>query len=101
MKDLHLFLWNIWFLSSSAFSTAVCYCSPATVILCHSGIWDSGVPLKANTLPISNSRDPSNASMHRHVCSFSSLLRHVLALRYAERASRGIQTPRKVSFQDL
>lgn len=95
-------LWAIWFWSERVFSMAVCCCSPATVILySHSGIWNSGVPLKAKTLPISNSRDPPNASMHTHMYSLSSLLRHVLALHYTERASRGIQTPRKVSFQDL
>lgn len=93
-------LWAIWFWSKSVFSTAVCCCSPVTIIL-YSQIWNSGVPLKAKTLPISNSRDPSNASVHTHMYSLSNLLRHVLALRYAKRASRGIQTPRKVSFQDI
>lgn len=46
---------------------------PATVIFySFSAIRDSGAPLKAKTLPISNSRDPPNASMHTHVLTLKS-----------------------------
>lgn len=84
------------------FSTAVCYCIPATIILnSHFGIRDSGVPLKAEMLPISNSRDPPNASMHTHMYSLSSILRQVLAFRYAKSASKGIWRPWKVSLLEL